>query len=319
MKTALVTGGAGFIGSNLVGELLKRGYRVICVDNFDPLYDPVLKEGNLLPFKDNKNFVLHRTDIRDVESMRKIFDSEKPTYVVHLAARPDTRDAVKSPREYMSINIDGTLNILELCKDFKVENLAMASSSSVYGNDPSVPWKEDALADRPLSPYGATKRTTELLAHSYNHNFGINITCIRYFNAYGENNRPTMVPYIWADAILNDRQIEISGDGSRKRDYTYIGDIVEGTILAMEKPLGFEVLNMGNSHPVSLKELLGVFERVTGKKADVKSRPSTHMSVEATYADISKAKKLLGWEPKVSIEEGITKLVAWFRDNRLKN
>ncbi|MFZ2769807.1 MAG: GDP-mannose 4,6-dehydratase [Minisyncoccia bacterium] len=319
MKTVLVTGGAGFIGSNLSGELLKRGYRVVCIDNFDPLYDPRFKEGNIEPFRTNSNYVLYKSDIREFENLKDIFKKEKPTYVVHLAARPDTRDAVKNPWDYISVNIGGTLNVLEACKDSEIENLVMASSSSVYGNDPSMPWSESIKADKPLSPYGATKKTTELLAHSYQHNFGLNITCIRYFNAYGENNRPTMVPYIWTDAILNDKEIEISGDGSRSRDYTYIGDVVEGTILAMEKPLGFEVLNIGNSDPVSLNELLSVFEKVTGIKAKVKSRPSHKASVESTFADITKAKILLGWEPKTSIEDGIEKLVTWFRNNRLKD
>ena len=317
MKTVLVTGGAGFIGSNLVGELLKRDYKVVCVDNFDPLYDPKLKVGNIEPFTKNENFVLYKSDIREFENLKDIFKKENPEIVVHLAARPDTRDAVKNPGEYISVNINGTLNVLELCKDFEVKNLVMASSSSVYGNDPSMPWSENAKADKPLSPYGATKKTTELLAHSYQHNFGLNVTCLRYFNAYGENNRPTMVPYLWADAILNDKEIEISGDGSRSRDYTYIGDVVEATILAMEKPLGFEVLNIGNSSPVSLNELLGVFEKVINTKAKVKSRPSNKASVESTFADITKAKIVLGWEPKTTIEDGITKLVAWFKENRL--
>lgn len=317
MKTVLVTGGAGFIGSNLVGELLKRDYRVVCVDNFDPLYDPKLKVGNIEPFKNNSNFILYKSDIREFENLKDIFKKEKPEIVVHLAARPDTRDAVKNPGEYISVNINGTLNVLELCKDFEVKNTVLASSSSVYGNDPNMPWSENAKADKPLSPYGATKKTTELLAHSYQHNFGLNVTCLRYFNAYGENNRPTMVPYLWADAILNNQEIEISGDGSRSRDYTYIGDVVGATILAMEKPLGFEVLNIGNSSPVSLNELLSVFEKVINTKAKVKSRPSNKASVESTFADITKAKIVLGWEPKTSIEDGITKLVAWFKENRL--
>jgi UDP-glucuronate 4-epimerase len=318
MKTVLVTGGAGFIGSNLCQELLLRGYRVLCVDNFDDLYDPKIKENNIKALLTNPNFTLFRKDIRDLEGMKEIFEKEKPEYVVHLAARPDTRNAISDPRLYVSVNIDGTLNVLELAKDYGVKNIALASSSSVYGNDPDVPWKETATADRPLSPYGATKRSTEHLAYSYHHNFALNVTCLRYFNAYGENNRPTMVPYIWGLAMLQRDEIEISGDGSRKRDYTYIGDIVDGTIKAMEKPLGFEIINLGNNSPVSLKELLEVFEKVTGAKAKVKSRPSHRASVENTYADITLAKHLLGWGPTTSIEEGIGKLVAWLRDNRLK-
>ena len=317
MKTVLVTGGAGFIGSNLVGELLARGYRVVCVDNFDDTYELSYKEGNIASFLNNKNFVLERVDIRDREAMREIFEKEKPVYVVHLAAKADTRGAVKIPHVYTSVNIEGTLNMFELAREYGVENFVMASSSSVYGNTPRLPWKETEVADRPLSPYGATKRATELLAHTYHHNFGMNITCLRYFNAYGERNRPGMVPYLWTKALLNDDEIELSGNGVRKRDYTYVGDVVRGTILAMEKPLGFEILNIGNSSPVSLRELLSVFEKVLGVTARVRSRPSHSASVEDTYADVSKAKELLGWEPSVSIEEGIQKLIAWFRTNRL--
>ncbi|MFA6585111.1 MAG: GDP-mannose 4,6-dehydratase, partial [Candidatus Paceibacterota bacterium] len=246
------------------------------------------------------------------------FEAEKPSYVVHLAAKADTRNAVQTPRLYISVNIDGTLNILELCKEYNVENLVIASSSSVYGNSSEVPFTEDQPADRPISPYGATKRAVEHLAHTYHHNFNMNVTCLRFFNAVGENNRPGMVPYIWTEKLLRGEEIEISGDGSRKRDYTYVGDIVRGTILAMEKPLGFEVINLGNNTPVSLSELLAIFEKVLGTKAKVKSRPSHEASVEVTYADITKAKKLLDWEPKTSLEEGITRLVAWFRANRLK-
>lgn len=318
MKTVLVTGAAGFIGSNLTKTLLEEGYKVVGVDNFDDTYNPKFKEDHIASFIGNANFILHRVDIRDLPALTAIFETEKPSYVVHLAAKVDTRHAVEMPHEYTSVNIDGTLNILELCKEYKVEDLVLASSSSVYGNSPNVPWAEDDTADRPLSPYGATKRAVEHLAYTYYHNFGMNITCLRYFNAYGENNRPIMMPYIWTENLLNGKEIEISGDGSRKRDFTYVGDIVRGTILAIKNPLGFEVINLGNSMPVSLNELLSTFEKVIGTKAKVKSRPSNKASVEMTYADISKAKKLLNWEPKVSLEEGIAKLVAWFRANRLK-
>jgi len=318
MKTVLVTGAAGFIGSNLTKTLLEGGYRVVGVDNFDDLYDPRFKEENLAPFTDNANFKFYRADIRDLPVFTEIFATEKPSYVVHLAARPDTRNAVTTPRLYISINIDGTLNVLELCREYPVENLVIASSSSVYGNSSQVPFTEDQSADRPISPYGATKRAVEHLAHTYHHNFGMNITCLRFFNAVGENNRPGMVPYIWTEKLLKREEIEISGDGSRKRDYTYVGDIVRGTILAMGKPFGFEVINLGNSTPASLNELLAIFEKVIGTKAKVKSRPSHGASVEVTYADVSKAKKLLGWTPTTSLEEGISRLVTWFRANRLE-
>src|ERR1035437_3792135 len=320
MKTVIVTGGAGFIGSVVVRELLSKKYKVICVDNFaDDLYDPALKEYNVSAFSNNKNFVLYRTDVCNLEELRNVFEKEKPELVIHLAARANTRKAVGEPQSYLDVNIGGTLNILELSKDFKIENVVIASSSSVYGNSTKMPLSESEPADRPLSPYGMTKRADEVLAYTYHHNFQMNITCLRYFNAYGENNRPDLVPYIWGNLILDNAEIEISGDGSRSRDYTYIGDIADGTIKAMEKPLGFEVINLGNSRPVSLKELVGVFEKVTGKTAKVKSRPSHKASVESTCADITKAKELLNWEPTTPIELGIEKLIAWLRNYRTKN
>lgn len=319
MKTVIVTGAAGFIGSNLASALLQQDYRVVGVDNFDDAYRPVFKEENIAPFLANKNFVLSRTDICDTKKLREIFVRERPHYVAHLAAKTDTRDAVNVPEIYTKINIGGTLNILKLAQEFAVANLVIASSSSVYGNTPAVPWREDEVADRPLSPYGATKRAAEILAYTYHHNFHLNITCLRYFNVYGKNNRPNMVPYLWTEKMLKEEEIELSGDGSRRRDYTYITDVTRGTIFALEKPLGFEILNIGNSQPLSLKELLAVFETVIGRPARVRTRPSHQASVENTYADISRAGKLLGWKPEVPIAEGIENLVKWFRQHRLKN
>lgn len=319
METVLITGGAGFIGSHVIRKLIDGGYRVVCVDNFNDVYDPSFKEENIAPLLAYPEvFKLERVDIREKEALKAVFEKEKPAYVVHLAALADTRNAVDVPGEYVDVNIMGTLNVLDLARDYKVKNVAMASSSSVYGNTPHFPWVESETADQPLSPYGATKRATELFAYAYHHNFGLNVTCLRYFNAYGENNRPGMVPYVWTNALLTGKEIEISGDGSRKRDYTYVGDVADATVKAMQKPLGYEVLNIGNSSPVSLNELLAVLEKATGKTATRKSRPSHSASVETTCADISKAKKLIGWEPKVTLEEGMGKLVAWFKENRVE-
>lgn len=319
MKTILVTGGAGFIGSNLVDKLLKNGHRVVCVDNFDDTYDPKLKEENVSLFLQNKNFVLYRVDIRDLVLMRNVFEKEKPEYVAHLAAKADTRYAVLNPHIYVSVNVEGTLNILELSKEFSVKTVVVASSGSVYGNNPNMPWKEEYNTDLPLSAYGVTKKTTEMLAYTYHHNFGMNIVCLRYFNVYGENVRPTMVPYKWAEAFLTGKDLELSGEGIRKRDFTYVGDVVEATILALTSSLGYEIINIANSNPISLKELLAVFQKLTGAPPHIHSRPSHSASASETYADSTKAKKLLGWEAKVSIEEGISKLILWFRQNRLKD
>lgn len=318
MKTVLVTGGAGFIGSNLIAALLnKKKYRIACIDNFDSFYDPRLKQKNIASFKGNKNFVLYKKDIRDQKSLQSVFKKEKPDYVIHLAGQGNARLAVENPRFYQAVNVDGTLNLLELSKDYKVKNFLFASSSSVYGNQGKVPFSEDDRTDLQISPYGATKKAAELLAHTYHHNFGLNVICLRFFNAYGEGLRPDLVMYKWIDNILRNKEIELSGAGTRQRDYTYVGDIVEGVIKAMGKPLGYEIINLGNSKPVSLKTLLATMEKMIGKKALVKTRPSHKASVELTFADISKAKRLLKWQPKVNLEEGITRLVSWFRKNRL--
>lgn len=317
LKTILVTGGAGFIGSNLVGELLTKKFRVIIVDNFDETYSPKFKIEHLSPFFGNKNLVLYTTDIRNLQGLRAIFEKERPEYLAHLAAKADTRDAVDHPYDYTSVNIDGTLNILELSREFLVKRIVIASSGSVYGNNPNIPWKEEENTDYPLSAYGVTKKSVEMLAYTYHHNFDMNIICLRYFNVYGENNRPNMLAYKWAAALLNNLEIELSGAGTRKRDFTYVKDVVDATTLALTSKIKFEILNVGNGHPISLKELLSVFEKVTGIKSNVQSRPSHNASVNEMHADSSKAKKLLGWKPKVSIDEGVAKLIFWFRKNRM--
>ncbi len=320
MNTILVTGGAGFIGSNLIGRLLSSGKkdRVICFDNLNDFYDPKFKLENIRHFRKNNNFKFIKGDVRDLGSLKRIFKQDKPTVIVHLAAKANTRLAVDDPYEYQSINVIGTINLLELAKDFGARNFVLASSSSVYGNKNRTPFSEDDRTDYPLSPYGVTKKTCELLAHTYYHNFGLNTTCLRFFTVYGENNRPDMVMYKWAHNILTGKPIEISGKGERRRDYTYVGDIVNAIVKTLNKPLGYEIINLGNSNPISLKELLVIFEKVSGKKAAVKSRPSHNASMEITYADISRAKKILGWQPETDIERGVARLIKWFRNERLK-
>jgi UDP-glucuronate 4-epimerase len=318
MKNILITGGAGFIGSNLIASLIQKNFRVICVDNFDHTYDPKLKEENIDSFIQNKNFILYRTDICDMEAMRQIFANEKPHHVIHLAAKADTRAAVEDPFPYISVNVLGSMNMLELSRDFGVASVVMASSGSVYGNNPNIPWKEDDNTDFPLSAYGASKKMMEMLSYGYFHNFGMNVICLRYFNVYGENVRPAMVPYKWAEAFLTGQEIELSGEGVRRRDFTYVGDVVRATEAALHLS-GYEVINIADSSPHSLLDLLEVFKKVTGANPPVRRRESHRASVNETYADNTKAKKILNWEPQVSLEEGIKKLVFWFRDCRLQD
>lgn len=316
MKTVIVTGAAGFIGSNLSRELLSRGYRVVGIDNFDDTYEVSFKEEAVAPLRIDPNFLLERADVRDRTKIAEIFARAKPEYVVHLAAKADTRAAVEDPYPYVENNVTGSLAVFDAAKAAGVLHIVNVSSSSVYGNMPT-PWSETTITDQPISPYGATKRAVELFAHAYVHNFGIPVTSLRYFNVYGEGNRPTMVPYKWARAMLRNEEIEISGAGIRKRDYTYVGDIVRGTILAMERPNGYQLYNLGNNSPVSLRELLDVFERVIGVKARVRERESHKASVEDTYADIAKATRELDWKPEVSLDEGIARLVAWVKEKRM--
>jgi UDP-glucuronate 4-epimerase len=317
MKTVLVTGVAGFIGSNLVKILLDKGYRVVGVDNFDDTYEKSFKEENIASFAHDARFEMAHLDICDRTALESLFKRTRPALVAHLAAKADARAAIADPDAYVSTNIHGTVNVFEAARSVHAENVVFASSSSVYGNDAQVPWSESASADRPLSPYGATKRAGEMLAHTYHHNFGMNITCLRYFNVYGEHNRPNMVPYLWTEALLHGKEIEMSGKGARKRDYTYVGDAIKATIIALERPLGYELINIGNHHPVSLMELLSLLEKATNSRVRIKERESHQGSVEKTFADISKAKTLLDWEPTTPIEEGVSRLVAWFRAKRL--
>lgn len=321
MKTILVTGGAGFIGSHLVEALLAMpDTRVVCVDDFSSAraWGVADEKEYLRDVLDNPVFALHEADIRDMAKLREIFTIEKPDAIVHLAARADTRHAVLEPREYIDVNIVGTLNMLECAREFLVQKFVFASSSSVYGNKNTAPYTEDSQTDFAISPYGASKKAGEVLAHTYNHNFGINVTCVRIFNAYGERMRPGLVLYKWVDNMLHGKSIEQSGDGSRKRDFTYVGDLVRGLVAALENANGFEVVNIGNADPVSLKELLAVTEEATGQKADVITRESHHASVEATHASIDRAQKLLGWQPTTTLKDGVSRFVAWFRAHRLK-
>lgn len=321
MQTILVTGGAGFIGSNLIESLLKRRAvgRVVCVDNLDPFYNPKFKKENIKVFLKDEKFKFYKADIRNFPALEKIFTKEKPTFVVHIAAKANARKSVITPKEYETVNVHGTLNLLELSKDQKVKKFIFISSSSVYGNSAKAPFKETSSTDFPLAPYGASKKAGEVLAYTYAHNFKLPVVCLRLFNAYGERQRPDLVIYKWIENILKGEPIEMSGQGKRSRDYTYVGDIVRAIELAIYSKGSYEIFNIGNSKPVSLKVLLGYVEKALGKKAIVKTRPSHHASVEKTYADISKAKKILGWEPEVLLPDGIVKFTQWLRDNRFKN
>ena len=311
----LITGGAGFIGSHLCDKLVERGDDVICLDNFDLYYDPRIKRTNIQQNLDKKGFKLVEADVRDEKALRKIFEKNCIEKIIHLAAKVGVRPSIKEPVLYEEVNVRGTLNLLELCKEFKVKNFIFGSSSSVYGNTKKIPFKEEDVPN-PISPYGASKRSCELLCHVYSPLYGIPITCLRFFTVYGPRQRPDMAIHKFTRLIDQGKEIPIYGNGSSKRDYTYVDDIVNGTISALDKKFDFEIFNLGNSQTIELRKLISLIEWRVGKKAKLKRLPNQPGDVFITCADISKAKKLLNYSPKIGIKEGIEKIVKWYRQTK---
>ena len=318
MSTILVTGGAGFIGSHLCEHLLSEGIKVICLDNFDDFYDPNIKikntEGIIKKFSDV--FELVTGDIRNYEHLNKIFQKNKIDFVVHLAARAGVRPSITDPLLYQDVNIRGTIVLLEACKAHGIRNFIFASSSSVYGENQRVPFTEKDLDIQPISPYGATKRAGELLCFSYHHLYGMNIACLRIFTAYGPRQRPEMAIHKFARLIDQGEKIPIFGDGSSRRDYTYIDDLIEGILGVVHYHHGFEIYNLGESQTTSLIELIKLIEGTFGEKANVEMLEPQPGDVSATYADISKANRILKYQPKVKMEEGIRRFVEWYKKEK---
>jgi UDP-glucuronate 4-epimerase len=308
----LVTGGAGFIGSHLIDKLIEKGQRVICLDNFDPYYDPKIKRRNIAHLLDNENFKLIEGDVRDLDKLNAIFERENIQKVVHLAAKVGVRASIVNALEYESVNIGGTMALLEICKDFDIENFIFGSSSSVYGVSTELPFKENGPL-KPISPYGASKVAAESLCHAYHHLYNIPIVCLRFFTVYGPRQRPEMAIHKFTRLIDRGEEVEMYGDGTSKRDYTYIQDIIEGIVNALNKRFSFEIFNLGNSKPIELKQMISVIEASLGKVANIKQISEQAGDVAITYADISKARKLLGYRPKTSLRTGVEKFVAWYK------
>jgi UDP-glucuronate 4-epimerase len=313
----LLTGAAGFIGSNLLEKLLKENHRVIGIDNFDPLlYDAKYKINNLKKYIADKNLIFHSADINDLYLMKKIFEKNKFDIIIHLAARAGVRTSIENPLGYEASNIKGTVNLLELAKNFSVKNFIFASSSSVYGNSKQIPFSESDPADNPISPYAMTKRAGEMICHTYSHLYNINITCLRFFTVYGPRQRPETAIHQFVRKIEKGEEITLFGKGDSSRDYTYIDDITDGIISCISNPFKYEIINLGNSSPTKLSDLIREIEKATGKKAKIKHETNQPGDVDITYADISKAKKLLGYNPKTSISEGIKKFVEWYNSSK---
>lgn len=308
----LVTGGAGFIGSHLVERLLTNGYDVVCVDNFDDFYSPEMKRQNIAHLLTDERFHLIEADIRDMASMKAVFERYRPSKVVHLAALAGVVPSLERPLDYNSVNITGTWVLLELCRQFGIEQFIFGSSSSVYGALSKAPFREDDPAVEPISPYGATKRMGEILCYTYHHLYGIPITSLRFFTVYGPRQRPDLVIHKFARRIMLGQPLPIYGDGTSLRDYTYVDDIVDGIMASLENVFQFEIINLGCGHPVVLMDVVKLLEESIGRKAVLDFQPMPPCDPPMTHADITKAQRLLNYKPKVQIEEGIKRFVEWF-------
>ena len=311
MKKVLVTGVAGFIASKTAELLLKQGVEVVGIDNLNDYYDVGLKNLRLSEIKDSK-FHFEKIDIEDKAALENLFKTHQFDVVFNLAARAGVRYSMENPGIYMSTNAQGTLNLLECMRTHHVSKIVLASTSSLYAGQP-MPFKEDLPVNTPISPYAATKKAAEVMAYTYNYLYKIDVSVVRYFTVYGPAGRPDMSPYIFADKLLKNEALPVFGDGSQSRDFTYVDDIAKGTILAA-KPLGYEIINLGGgNNPVTLNQMIALMEKFSGKKAKLKLSAKIAADMDVTWADISKAKSLLGWEPKVGFEEGIERLMEWHK------
>lgn len=314
MKSALVTGGAGFIGSHLVDRLLAEGWRVTVVDNFDPFYDPAIKEANIKPHLENPNYRLVRADIRDLETLRLEL-REDYDVIVHLAAKAGVRPSLKDPVTYQEVNVRGTQNLLELARERGIKQFVFASSSSVYGVNPNVPWREDDCVLLPISPYASTKVSGELMGHVYSHLYGLRFIALRFFTVYGPRQRPDLAIHKFARLMLEGKPIPVYGDGSSRRDYTYIDDIIQGVRAAMDyTSTPFEVINLGNNRTVSLLEMIHALEESLGIKAELEFLPPQLGDVPQTWADVGKGKNLLEYLPRTDFIVGLEQFAKWLRN-----
>lgn len=319
-ETYLVTGAAGFIGSRVAAMLLEAGHRVVGVDNFAPAYDVRIKEWRLAQIKDNPQFQFHNFDLSEPDSVAALFKQQAATgrpfaAVINLAARAGVRASIENPAVYVQTNINGTLNLLNACRDFGVKKFVLSSTSSLYGEGHPAPYVETLNTERMLSPYAATKKAAEVLCYTYHYLYKIDMTIFRYFTVYGPAGRPDMMPFKFVQRISEGRTIPVFGDGKQSRDFTYVDDIARGTILGL-KPLGYEIINLGSDEPVVLSDAIALMEKLIGKSAVMDRLPRHPADVVSTWANIDKAKALLGWKPQTSFEQGIRNTINWYNANR---
>jgi UDP-glucuronate 4-epimerase len=318
MKTILVTGGSGFIGSHLIDNLLKLGNKVINIDNFNDSYERTIKESNIINHRKYiDQYVLIKEDISKKDFLYHFLSNYQIDNIVHLAARAGVRPSIEKPYNYYIDNVIGTQNILDFAKDHNIKNLVMASSSSVYANNKKVPFSETDLVDNPISPYAATKKSNELQAFTYHHLFGLKIIMLRFFTVYGPRQRPDLAIHKFIKLILEDKPIPFFGDGSTARDYTYIDDIIDGILKSItyidNHSKVYEIINLGNSNPIRLSEMVDTIEKIISKKAILNHFPPQQGDVDFTFADILKAKQLINYQPKIIFNQGVSNFYLWYK------
>jgi UDP-glucuronate 4-epimerase len=317
-KKVLVTGGAGFIGSHVADHLLNRGDDVVIIDEVNDYYDVTIKRANLKLLQTkygSERLSIYEGDICDEALMTRIFEEERPEWVCHMAARAGVRPSIQDPYVYIHSNIKGTTLLLELSAKYGIKNFVFASSSSVYGGSKSTYFSEEEVVDNPVSPYAATKKACELLAYTYHHLYNLNVSALRFFTVYGPRGRPDMAPFKFIDRVSRGVEIQQFGDGSSSRDYTYIDDIVDGVVRSIDRPYPYQIFNLGKGSGTSLKDFIDLVQKHTGKVAKIKVMPDQPGDVPYTCADVSKAAYLLGYQSRVTFEEGIRRTVAWYKES----
>jgi len=314
----LVTGAAGFIGGHVAEALLARGDDVTGLDNFNDYYDPARKRANVALLTPNPHFALHEADVRDAEAMERICAESDFDAVVHLAAMANVRYSIERAPLYTDVNVRGTVNLLEAARKADVPHFVFASTSSVYGRTEQLPFREDNPLGRPLAPYPATKIAGEVMGHAYHSLFDLSFTAVRFFSVYGPRGRPDMMPYIITDCVFHDREFMLYEAGEMYRDWTYVADIVSGVVAAVDRPLGYQVINLGHGEPVRMADFVELIEELVGKKARMTTPPAPPSEPPITYADVTKAHDLLDYDPTTSVAEGMSRFWEWYRAEILK-